>query len=291
MQKEKINKLIDILNYSTGLLQEKGIDDARLNVELMLCEILKCDRMKLYLDFDKPLKEAEIADYKALLLRRLKNEPLQYILGKTNFYGYEIKVNKDVLIPRQETELLVERLIEDIKSKKTDDLKIIEIGTGSGCIAIALSKELEKINIKYQITSIDISNEAINLAKENAIINNADIDFRIDDFLKINEFKYDYDLLVMNPPYIREKDIKALMDEVKDYEPINSLTDRNDGLTFYRKAFNLYKIMKHKFSIYVEIGFDQKIELSKLLAEYDITNFRFLKDYNEKDRILIIDKC
>ena len=167
MQEKKLNTLLEILNYSAELLKNSGIKDARLNIELMLCDVLNCDRIKLYLDFDKPLSKNETDQFKLYLRRRLNKEPLQYILGKTVFFGYEIFVDKNVLIPRPDTELLVESILNDIFDSKKEFINILEIGTGSGCIIVAISKELDKKNISYKIKSIDISERALEIAFKN----------------------------------------------------------------------------------------------------------------------------
>ncbi|MBS1551493.1 MAG: HemK family protein methyltransferase, partial [Bacteroidetes bacterium] len=132
------NSVSEFIKVSEKILKEKKINDARLNAELMLCDVLNCSRVDLYLNFDKPLTKDEIRTFKNYMQRRIKHEPLQYILGKTSFYGFDIMVNEKVLIPRQETELLVEKVLNDIKSRSLKDVSVFEIGTGSGCIAIAL---------------------------------------------------------------------------------------------------------------------------------------------------------
>ena len=133
MSEIKLTDLLDILKYSAKILSEKGIEDARLNAELLMAKILECSRMDLYLNFDKPLSEDEREQYKSVLKRRLKREPLQYILGETEFHNYRFTVNNKVLIPRPETELLIERTLDYILVNKLNDIRILDIGTGSGC--------------------------------------------------------------------------------------------------------------------------------------------------------------
>jgi release factor glutamine methyltransferase len=292
MAEKKLTTLLEILNYSAGLLKEKDIKDARLNVELMFCELLKCDRIKLYLDFDKPMRPEELSDFKVMLKKRLKHEPLQYILGKTNFYGYTIHLNKNVLIPRQETEILVSKVLDDIYSSEKELINILEIGSGSGCIAIALSGELQKRNIRHKIISIDKSNGAVEIAETNMTLNNitsGKIDFRVVNFLNDELPENDFDYIVSNPPYIPVADFSNLDSEVKDFEPAEALTDGKDGLLFYEKIFNLRKGVFRNSKIFLEIGDGQKNKVENLLSGFEISDYSFYKDYNNIYRVLKIN--
>ncbi|MBI5402407.1 MAG: peptide chain release factor N(5)-glutamine methyltransferase [Ignavibacteriae bacterium] len=287
MQEKKLTTLLEIIKYSANLLSDKGIKDSRLNVELMFCDILKCDRIKLYLDFDKPLQQDEITIFKKMLKRRMLKEPLQYILGKTNFYGYDIILNSKVLIPRQETEILVEKIINDILSSSHEFIRILEIGSGSGCIAVALSGELSKKNIKHRILSIDISEEAIDIARQNADRNNielSNLEFRKFDFLK-ESITDIFDYVVSNPPYIPEKDIQSLDDEVRLYEPVNALSDGGEGTAFYSKIFSE---LADKSRIFLEIGDGRRKYIEDELKKHNIKDYNFCKDYCNIDRVLII---
>ncbi len=194
MADKKLTTLLEILNYSSNLLRENRIDDARLNAELMLADVLKCKRIDLYLDFEKPLNNDEKEKFKVYLRRRLKREPLQYILGKTNFFGYEIFVDDAVLIPRQDTEILVEKVLHFIESSGKDFVKILEIGTGSGCIAVALLSELKKRNINYKYSGTELSIKALEVSRKNAAFHNLEnADFIKSDFLN-DEFKIDNEI-------------------------------------------------------------------------------------------------
>ncbi|MFA5405000.1 MAG: peptide chain release factor N(5)-glutamine methyltransferase [Ignavibacteria bacterium] len=289
MSEKKLTKLLEIINYSSGLLTEKRIKDSRLNVELMFCDILNCDRIKLYLDFDKPLNPEEISKFKFMLKRRMNYEPLQYILGKTNFYGYLINLDNRVLIPRQETEILVEKTLDDIITNKKDNINIMEIGTGSGCIAIALSGEMNKKNIKHKIFAIDKSLDSIDIAKvnlKNNFISDSNIELLVSDFLDNNWNSFSFDYIVSNPPYISEKDLNGLDIEVKDFEPISALTDGKDGLLFYNKIFNLYSQSTNEIKVFLEIGDGKRYRVEKLLSNYNIKDYCFFKDYNNIDRVL-----
>jgi len=291
-ENKKLNTLLEILNYSTDLLEKENVSDARLNVELMLTDVLKCDRVKLYMDFDKPLSKEEISSFKVFLKRRLNKEPLQYVLGKTNFYGYDLVVNKNVLIPRPETEILVERVLEDINSSKKKSVKIFEIGTGSGCISIALSKELGKIGIEHHIKAIDNSKEAIEVAKENKKLNSVEeerIELSTKDLFSINSIDGKYDYIISNPPYVSREEYNKLDDEIKNFEPKNSLSDDEDGFKYFKKIFSLLNDYKYKSKVFCEIGYHHKDELESMLKEMGFENFSFFEDYNKIYRILKIN--
>lgn len=288
MQKPQLTRLIDILKYSTTLLESKGFEESRLNVELLMADVLNCNRMSLYLDFEKPLSVTERNKFKEYLLRRIKNEPVQYITGKTNFFGYEIFVNKSVLIPRPETEILAEEVLKDIYSSNKKQINILEIGTGSGCIAIALSKETEKKNIECVIDTIEVSIEAINLAKKNSRINNiaeGKINFLFKDFLKLNEIENKYDYIVSNPPYISKEDYSELEKDVQNYEPKIALTDENDGLNFYRKIYDITKDLNA--TVFLEIGYNQEEKIREI---FENENILFKEDYSGIKRIMIVKK-
>ncbi len=288
MQKPQLTRLIDILKYSTTLLESKGFDESRLNVELLMADVLNCDRMKLYLDFEKPLSVPERNKFKEYLLRRLNYEPVQYITGKTNFFGYDIIVNESVLIPRPETEILVEEVLKDIYSCDAKQISILEIGTGSGCISIALSKETEKKNIDCIIDTMEVSIDAINLAQKNSRMNNVSsgkINFIHKDFLTIQEIGNHYDYIVSNPPYISNADYSGLEKDVKGYEPKIALTDENDGLSFYRKIFDVTKDLNA--SVFLEIGYNQE---ESIKAIFKNKNVLYKEDYSGIKRIMFVKK-
>jgi release factor glutamine methyltransferase len=232
--------------------------------------------LKKYLHPEDNLEEA---------LKRLKaGEPVQYIVGDTEFYGNIIKVNKNVLIPRPETEELVEKTIKLIKETFKDNLSIIDIGTGSGCIPIALKKELPNSTI----TAVDISKEAIEVAKENAIINNVSINFIKSNLFK--EVKGKYDVIISNPPYIREDE--QIMDIVKNNEPHLALYAKDNGLYFYKEILKeATKYLKDKYLIAFEIGEEQGQDIIKIAKEYLPESKVILeKDLRHFDRFVFITK-
>lgn len=289
---EGIFTLRDAYDYGVVLLEKKGIDEANANVEIYLSDLLGCRRSELSGMMDSVMSSDQMERYNNFVERRLTGEPLQYIMGGTNFYGYDIKLNPSVLIPRPETELLVEKVLEDIKISGKTDIRILEVGTGSGCITIALGRELRKMEINYHITAIDVSIEAVQTPMENLVLNNlADgrIDVKYIDVLtleSIDSISKDINYLVSNPPYIPAYDYTELPAEILEYEPKVSLTDNSDGLTFYQKFFELSQKMPQGFKLFCEIGFGQKDKLEELLEKNRITKYSFYKDYNGIDRIM-----
>lgn len=223
-------------------------------------------------DLDTALKELE------------SGIPVQYIVGNTNFYDYDFKVNRNTLIPRFETELLVEKTYNYIKKYfNKDNIKILDIGTGSGCIAITLNKLLNSCDI----TGIDISSEALEVAKENNIINNTNVKFIESDIFSNVSDKYD--VIISNPPYISYDDIEV-MDIVKNNEPHLALYAKDNGLYFYDKIIkDSSKYLNDKFIMAFEIGYKQGKDITKIVNKYykDI-NMSVEKDYSGSDRFVFI---
>ena len=218
-------------------------------------------------------------------LERLKNgEPVQYIVGDTNFYGNIIKVNKDVLIPRPETEELVEKTYNYIKDIFNNDIDILDIGTGSGCIPITLKKLLPTSNL----TGVDISEKALKVAEENKIINNVSITFLQSDIFK--NVKGKYDVIISNPPYIREDE--EIMDIVKNNEPHLALYAKDNGLYFYKEIIKeAHNYLKDKYIIAFEIGEEQGSDIVNIAKEYFPDSKVILeKDLRHLDRFVFIIK-
>jgi release factor glutamine methyltransferase len=211
--------------------------------------------------------------------RRCKGEPLQYIIGFTEFMGLKFKVNSNVLIPRADTETLVEEVLRQINDKKTD---IIDIGTGSGCIGISIAH----FNPNVNITFLDINESALNIAKDNAILNGINGEFiKMDILRSFPERKFD--IIVSNPPYIRHDIIDTLQTEVKDYEPYIALCGGDDGLDFYRRIIEIApKILKEEGLLAFEIGYDQGNEVLDMM-EGVFKNIRVIKDLCGNDRVVI----
>ena len=208
--------------------------------------------------------------------------PVQYIVGNVDFYGNTFKVNKNILIPRFETELLVEKTIKYINKYFNNEIKILDIGTGSGCIAITLNKLLDN----SMVTAVDISKEALDVARENNKINNTDVNFiKSDVFSNIND---KYDVIISNPPYISyDEDI---MDVVYNNEPHMALYADDNGLYFYDKILNeCRKYLNDRFIIAFEIGYKQGNDILNIINKYfDNVNISLEKDYSGRDRFIFI---
>ncbi len=238
-------------------------------------------------DKDKKLNSEEINKIKIVVERLKKFEPLQYIVGKTEFYGLIFWVDKNVLIPRQETEELVDLIIKENKINK--ELNILDIGTGSGCIAITLAKTFSK----SKIFAIDISNEALKIAKRNAEFNNVNIDFINTDIFNDDIFNDDilFDIIVSNPPYVTEKEKQLMNKNVLDFEPSTALfVSDSEPLRFYKRIAEFSKQKLNKTGkLYFEINENYGNEMSQLLNSMNFKNIRIIKDLNEKDRISVAE--
>ena len=274
----------DILDKSTKYLESKGIESPRLNAEWLLAHILGKGRIELYLQFDKLLSESEKDGYRSLLKERLNNKPLQYIIGEVDFMGIRLSVDKNVLIPRPETEQLVEIALERLKSHNGKALKILDVGTGSGNIAIALAKFLPAA----VITAIDVSAKIIAVAKKNAEENTvADrIDFFVHD-IKSDEFTHSgYDMIISNPPYIALAAMSSLSPDIREWEPESALTDFSDGLDMINEVINLSMgRLNEDGLLLMEIGGNRQSEpLKKMLSEAGYSDIRIESDYNSHAR-------
>lgn len=280
--------VLEALNSASNYLQNKGIKSSRLSAELLLSHVLNCKRLELYLSFDRPLQKSEIDSYRELLKRRSTFEPLQYIIGKVEFYGLEFEVNQSVLIPRPETELLVEAVIESVA--KDERINILDIGSGSGNISIALAKNIPSCTV----VGIDISEEAIETSTRNAKLNGVEsqlmfVKKNILNGIEINENSFD--VVVSNPPYVSVADFVNLDPELRLYEPQIALTDESDGLSFYRNISVLSRsLLKNNGKLFFEIGAGQSDAVKKILIDSNYKNIVIIKDYSDIERVIIGDK-
>ncbi len=242
--------------------------------------------INLYLDLDKEADERVVKKFNDGIVRLWNDEPLNYVLGYTYFYGYKMIVNENVLIPRPETEELAALILSQYDEYYAGrDVDLCDVGTGSGAIAIALKKEEEHLHVYAS----DISKDALEVAKENASLNGCEIRFLEGSMLEpYIENGIKVDILVSNPPYIRQNE--EIERSVYDYEPHVALFGGEDGLRFYREIFeNAHKILKEKGMLFFEIGYDQKENLTKLAERYfPSAEIKVFKDINRKDRMLMI---
>ncbi|WP_277058131.1 peptide chain release factor N(5)-glutamine methyltransferase [Trichlorobacter lovleyi] len=250
---------LKVLTWTTGYLTEKGVENARREAEWLLCEATGLDRMGLYLNFDKPLQDDELTAYRSMVARRGKREPLQHILGSQEFDGLEFIVTRDVLIPRFDTETLLEEAVRQAPRART----VLDIGTGSGCIAVALAQRLPQA----AVTAVDLSSDALSIARRNAERNNARIEFLLGSFFQpVSERRFD--LIVSNPPYITSADLADLQPEVRDFEPRLALDGGPDGLDAYRVlATEAPRHLEPNGWLLLEIGAGQDKDVARLLAD------------------------
>lgn len=244
---------------------------------IALTYLLNTNKNLLFLNKEEALDEKIENELKIINDKINEGYPLQYAIGKWNFYGLDLLVDKRALIPRYETEILVDLIINDNSNNK----KILDIGTGSGAISLALSKNLKD----SKIIGVDISKKAIDLANENKIkLNINNVEFKESDIFSNIEEKFD--IIVSNPPYINKEDFEKL-DNKLYYEPQNALYGGEDGLYFYKKIIkNAKNFLNKNGKIYLEIGYDQKDSISNLLEEYGYKQIKSYKDFNDFDRII-----
>ncbi len=271
-------KLMRVGSYK---LKKNNILSNILDSEILLSKSLNKSREEMLINLNITINKKNIKKFNQFLNRRLKKEPVAYILGEKEFWSKKFLINNGVLIPRPETELLVDRLSRIYKEKK---ISILDMGTGSGCIIISLISILTK---SYG-DGIDISNKAISLAKKNA--NKYKLSNRIKFFKKsFNDiFSKKYDLIVSNPPYVMSKDIKNLSDDIKRFEPILALDGGNDGLDLIKKIIYKSKnILKINGTLAIEIGKGQFKKVSKILFDNKYRIYEVIKDYKHNVRCIL----
>ncbi len=271
----------EILQLSTDYLKKKGINPARRQAEELLCDVLDLDRMRLYLEFERPLNDKEMETCRSWLARRSNGEPLAYIRGSIEFYGCQIEVSPAVLIPRQETEILVDRLVTNLKGTDLKGKALWDLCCGSGCIGIAIKKALPDLTVVLS----DLSPQAIEMAHKNAAENQADVTILQGDlWAPFKGMQTDY--LVCNPPYISENEMSKLSPEVSHYEPGMALYGGKEGLDFYeRLAKGLHEHLKPDGQAWFEIGYQQGESVQQLFAKYKT---KIEKDWAGHDRFLLV---
>lgn len=255
-------KIYDLLQQGIEKLKNEKIESAILDAQLILAFVLNCDRVYLLIHKENDIEEIFVKKYFELIEKRVKKMPVSYILGTKEFMGLSFFVNENVLIPRPDTEILVEFVIEFFKNQN-DKINILDIGTGSGAIAISLAKYIKNANLY----AVDVSDDALLVAQKNASFNNVSdkIKFAKQDILKENIKGTKFDAIISNPPYIKTSDIMGLMEDVKNYEPSLALDGGTDGLLFYRHIINNFsKSLKKGGVIAFEVGFNQAEQVISL---------------------------
>ena len=283
-----------LLETTDKYLQEKGVDSARLSAELLLAQALGCERIGLYTNFDQEVPDLLLARFRELVGLRAKHVPVGYLTGKAYFYSLEFKVNPDVLIPRPETELLVEQLITICRTSHFTSPNILEIGTGSGCVAVALAKNLPHATL----VATDISEKALEVGGENAARHGLGerIEFAQGDlFESLGDEPSKprvFDFIVSNPPYIGRSEMPDLPTDVREYEPSVALLAGEDAMAIHKRIVQGAKsYLAENGKLLMEIGCGQGEEVKKILEESGyLTEVRTVRDLQGHERIVIGEK-
>ncbi len=277
----------DLMKTAIEYLREKGFDEARLTVELLLSYALHLQRIELYINYDRPVDAKELHYFRSLFERRLRHEPVQYIIQSAFFMGLQFDVDSRVLIPRPETETLVEEALFECKNRREEKLTVLDIGTGCGNIAISIAKYCTNTHI----TAVDKSPEAITVAKNNA--QRHGVHDRID-FLEYDIFDTSfisqlskYDLILSNPPYIPVDEWETLQAEVRRYEPKHALTDNGDGLSFYKQIVEIANTkLKAGGVLIVEVGYNQFSKVEFFFKTKGFYNISVIYDLQRIPRVV-----
>ncbi|MBD1156635.1 peptide chain release factor N(5)-glutamine methyltransferase [Pelagibacterales bacterium SAG-MED20] len=278
-------KIQSILNKGIEILQKNKIPNPRLDGEILLSSSIKKDKTHIILNYEELLTLKQLNKFKSLIERRKKGEPIAYLLKKKDFWNNEFYINKDVLIPRPDTELIIEQVLKI--SSKESQLQVLDIGTGSGCILLSILKERPN----FYGTGIDISKKCINVSKFNAnklhLTNRTRFIYSSVDNFKIGK----YDIIVSNPPYIELLNLKYLERDVVNFEPKLALSGGLDGFSKIRIVINkASNLIKKKGKFILEIGFNQKNKVKEILKKEGFYINKSIKDYGNNDRCIISTK-
>ncbi len=279
-----------LLEWTTPFFSRKEVDSPRLSAELLLAHVLKVPRIKLYTDYERILPEADLARYRELVQRAAEHEPIAYLTGIAHFFNLEFEVNRDVLIPRPDTETLVENVLQLVRNQSgLEAPRILDLCTGSGCIAIALASRLKHATV----IASDISGNAAAVARRNAqklgvadrvTVEEGDLYAALAGKVDVQPFH----LIVANPPYIATSQMASLPRNVREYEPVNALDGGVDGLMIHRRILEgASERLLSGGRVFLEIAFDQGKNALEMLNRYPaFEESRVLKDYGGRDRVL-----
>ena len=267
------------------ILRKNNIKSSKLDSEILMAQVTKSDRKNIILNLQNKLSDHSFTYYQNLINQRSSGKPIAYLLGKKDFWKYEFKVSKEVLIPRPDTEIAIEEVLKFSKNKSK--LKVLDVGVGSGCILLSILKEKKD----FYGTGIDISKKSLELSKINAFnlgLSNRTKFFKTD----VDNFNYGkYDLVISNPPYINQFDLKRLDKGVINFEPKIALNGGLDGLSEIRKVIcKSSELIKLKGKLILEIGFDQKEKVKNILRNKGFYINKVIKDYAKNDRCIISTK-
>lgn len=269
----------EVIGLSSDYLAKAGLESARVDAEWIIGHALELGRMELYLQFDRPLSEQDLAKIRPLLSRRAKHEPVQYICGSTEFYGLEFKVGPGVLVPRPETELLVDTVLKKVSANST----VLDLCTGSGAIAVSLKKEKPELSV----TATDISQEALKYAQINTSFHDLEIEVLEGDlFAPVSGRRFD--IITVNPPYVKTTETPLMGKDVLAHEPQLALFSGEDGLNLLRKIAAEGKAFLNPGGFLIsEIGFQQGGECKELFDSCGWRDISILQDYTKKDRFVL----
>ncbi len=275
----------EVLTLSVKYLKDKGVESPRLTAEVLLAHVLQKKRLDLYMQFECPLQEEELEQFRGLLKKAALHEPVEYILSETEFYGCLLFVSKDVLIPRQETEVLVDKAVSEIKKDDLTGKVVWDICTGSGCIGLSVKKKFPELKVVLS----DACEKALVVSKENAKKNKLEVEFFLGNLLEpFSGKKANY--VFCNPPYVTETEYEALQPSVKNYEPKQALVSGVSGLEFYeRLAKELPSYLVSKGKVFLELGAGQGKELSKIFSNPVWAKKELFFDYAGRDRFFFLE--
>jgi len=283
--------ILKILKWTTSYFKSHHIDSSRLTAEIFLANVLDVNRIDLYLRFDQPLSALELGEFKKLIRRRVNREPVAYITGSQEFFGINFEVTPDVLIPRPETEFLVEEALKKIPDNHLSLNHIIDIGTGSGAIIVSLATNRPG----HHYFASDKAEIAVTIAAKNAKKNGLKdkISFFAGDlFSPLREKNEQFDMILSNPPYIEQTQIAALEPEVRQFEPVAALDGGGDGLAIVRQIIlSASGFLKQNGILMLEIGYDQRERVERIITESgNYSGIEFIKDYSGHDRVVVMRK-
>jgi release factor glutamine methyltransferase len=279
-----------ILEWTSGFFKRKNVEPARLSAELVLAHVLECPRIKLYTGYEHELSEKQLAACRELVKRAGEQEPIAYLTGKASFFNLEFEVTRDVLIPRPDTETLVENVLQFVRHQGGfESPRVLDLCTGSGCIAAAIAYHLKTA----VVTATDISPAAVEIARKNVerlglagrvLVEQGDLFEPLEKMVDVQPFN----LIVSNPPYIPTAQIQTLDRSVKDYEPLAALDGGPDGLVIHRRILGEAPArLVAGGRIYLEIAFDQGELATRVLAEHGaFDEVQILKDFGGRDRVI-----
>lgn len=276
--------VLSMIEWSRDYLAGRGFEEGRLHAELLLGHVLKLDRLHLYLQFDRPLTPAELGEYRELFKRRLTHEPLQYILGEAAFMGITLGVGPGVLVPRPETELLVERTLARVRDSGKPGIRILDVGTGSGNIALALAHHSADV----RVTGVDISAAAIARSRSNAErLSITAVEFIHADVFAGGCVDGRFDIVAANPPYISRNEFETLMPEVRMFEPREALTDEDDGYGFLQRLVpRSRELLERGGAFLCEIGYGQGARAREIVEKAGFALVRVHADYAGIPRVV-----